>query len=135
MKEEKVMSIGKQIKYLKTFNGVAWIGTGIFEIFDNIPCEILTIICLLCSVFLLIRVQTSTKEAEDEMAERNLLGARALTQMQMHMLFCAIAVILMVLTKLPLSFDWKQIILPVFFIIMGIEDLLIGIHFKQLEEE
>jgi hypothetical protein len=30
---------------------------------------------------------------------------------------------------------WKQAIIPVFFIIMGIEDLLIGIHFKRLEEE
>jgi hypothetical protein len=137
MNEKNVMSIGKQIKYLKTFNGIAWIGTGIFEIFDNIPCEILTIICLLCSVFLLVRVQTATKEAEDEMAERNLIGARALTQMQMHILFCIAAVLLMFLVKMPLPFsiNWKQAIIPVFFIIMGIEDLLIGIHFKRLEEE
>jgi hypothetical protein len=104
MNEKNVMSIGKQIKYLKTFNGIAWIGTGFFEIFDNIPCEILTIICLLCSVFLLVRVQTATKEAEDEMAERNLMGARALTQMQMHILFCIAAVLLMFLVKCHFHF-------------------------------
>jgi hypothetical protein len=137
MNKKNVMSIGKQMKYLKTFNGIAWIGTGIFEIFDNIPCEILTITCLLCSAFLLVRVQTATKEIEDEMAERNLIGARALTQMQMHILFCVTAVVLMFLSKISLPFpiDWKQVIIPVFFIVIGIEDLLIGIHFKQLEEE
>jgi hypothetical protein len=55
------------------------------------------------------KIQTATKEAEDEMAERNLMGARALTQMQMHILFCIAAVLLMFLVKMPLPFsiNWK----------------------------
>jgi hypothetical protein len=35
-----------------------------------------------------------------------------------------------------LKMKWlNEVIIPVFFITMEIEDLLIGIHFKQLEKE
>lgn len=134
--KDKVMSVKKQIKYLKTLNGIAWVVTGIFELFDNIPCIILTIISLSCSTFLLLKVQLSEKENQDEMASRNLSDAKAMTLMQMHIIFCVASVFLIVFVKFPIAhqIDWSRFIVPAFFIILGIEDLLTGMYFKKLEE-
>ena len=133
---DKTMSVTNQIKYMKTFNGVAWIFTGIFDIFDNIPCLILTIISLSCSIFLILKVQLSEKENEDEMASRNLSEARAKTLVRMHAILCIAATFLVIFVKFPIAhkIDWSQFIVPAFFIIIGIEDLLTGIYFKKLEE-
>lgn len=132
----EIMSVGKQIMYMKTLNGIAWICTGIFELFDNVPCNILTIISLACSVFLLLKVRFSEKENEDEMADRNMMGARSITLMQMHIIFVVAVVFLEIFLKFPVSqrINWSELIVPGFFITLGIEDLLVGIHFKEFEE-
>ncbi len=134
--KDKVMSVKTQIKYLKTLNGIAWIITGISELFDNIPCIILTIVSLLCSIFLFLKVQLSEKEISDEMASRNLADARAMTLMQMHIGFCVASVFLIFFVEFPIAhqIDWSRFIVPAIFIILGIEDLLTGLYFKKLEE-
>lgn len=134
--KNNVMSVKNQIKYLKTLNGIAWVATGIFELFDNIPFLILTIISLSCSAFLMLKVQLSEKENEDEMASRNLSDARALTLMQMHIIFSGASIVLMIFVNFPIAhqIDWSRFIVPAFFIILGVEDLLTGMHFKKLEE-
>lgn len=132
--KKNILSIGNQIKYLKTLNGIAWILTGIFDIFNNPYCSI---ICVVCSIFLMGKVHFSTKEQEDEMAIENLKDAIVLTHRIMNILFCIAIVILMIILKLHISLNinLQDLIFPAFFIILGIENLLTGISFNLLEKE
>jgi hypothetical protein len=135
------MSIGKQSKYLGILNGVAWILTGIFGFFDNIPCQVLTIIGLLCSLFLLVRVSIAKKESGDEMSDQNLKEALAQTHIEMHRIFTVVVIVLVAISifslyrPVDLLINWRNFIVPAYFVIIGIDYLLTGIHFKQLEEE
>ena len=66
----------------------------------------------------------------------NKIKASAMTQSIMHIIFCAAAVVLFALTSFPnLHLDWKNLIVPVFFIFIGIEYIIWGLSFKKLEEE
>ena len=133
---KKVMSIQNQIKYLKTLNGIAWICAGIFKVFDNIPCMALTIVSFGCSVFMLLKVELSEKENEDEMAIRDLNDAKSMTLTQLHVIICVASVFFLFFVKSSLAqqINWSRLIVPAIFITLGIEDLLTGIHFKRLEE-
>ncbi len=135
--KKNILSIGNQIKYLKTLNGIAWILTGIFDIFNNPYCTIATIVCIVCSIFLMGKVHFSTKEQEDEMAIKNLKDAIASTHTIMDILFCITIIAMRIITIFSFSqnINWKNLIVPAFFIILGIENLLIGLKFNQLEKE
>lgn len=135
--KKNILSIGNQIKYLKTLNGIAWILTGIFDMFNNTYCTIATIVCIVCSVFLVGKVHFSTKEQEDEMAIENLKDAIVSTHMIMNILFCTAIIVVRVITIFSFSqnINWENLIVPAFFIILGIENLLIGLKFNQLEKE
>lgn len=132
--KKNILSIGNQIKYLKTLNGIAWILTGIFDIFHNPYCSI---ICVVCSIFLMGKVHFSTKEQEDEMAIKNLKDAIASTHTIMDILFCIAIIAIRIITIFSFSqnINWKDLIVPAFFIILGIENLLIGLKFNLLEKE
>ena len=135
--KENVISVGKQTKYLTTLNGFAWICAGIFSLFDNVPCEILKIVSLACSLILLLRVQFYQKENDDEMSIKNMTYARAATQKTMHylLLFATLVCMLFFLFPASRNINVKHLIVPIFFLIVGIEDLLIGHYFKHFEKE
>lgn len=132
----KIMSFRKQMTYLTTLNGIAWICTGIFDMFNNQLCHILNHISLLCSLFLIVKVTISEKENDDEMARQDLTKARSLTLRVLHRIFCFGMLFLAIFIKFPISdeISWKQVIAPTFFIAIGLEYLLTGIFFKILED-
>ena len=133
---DKTMSISNQVKYLKTLNGITWILAGISDIFSGAIPSTLTSIFLIISLVLQLKVSLSKKESDDEMSIDNKIKAGAMTQSIMHIIFCTAAVVLFSLTRFPnLHIDWKNLIVPVFFIFIGIEYIIWGLSFKKLEEE
>lgn len=133
---DKTMSISNQVKYLKTLNGITWILAGISDIFSGAIPSTLTSIFLIISLVLQLKVSLSKKESDDEMSIDNKIKAGAMTQSIMHIIFCTAAVVLFALTSFPnLHLDWKNLIVPVFFIFIGIEYIIWGLSFKKLEEE
>lgn len=133
---DTTMSISNQVKYLKTLNGITWILAGISDIFSGTIPSTLTSIFLIISLALQLKVSLSKKESDDEMSIDNKIKAGAMTQSIMHIIFCAAAIVLFILTRFPnLNIDWKNLIVPVFFIFIGIEYIVWGLSFKKLEEE
>lgn len=134
----KIMSISNQVKYFKTINGITWICAGIFDIFDGIFFSAITCIMLIISVILQLTVSFANKESDDELSSLNRIKAGADTQSIMHIIFCAASVVLLLLTRISFistAINWKQLIVPMFFIIIGLENFVWGICFKKHEEE
>lgn len=136
-KEKRVLSVTNQIKFMYTINGISWIATGILSFFDNIPCKALRCISLLVSVIVLGKVIFSEREMTDEMAERNLNDAKAKALSYLHIALGMIALLALIFTEFNLSMNisWGRIITGVFFLLIGIENLLTGVLFQRLEEE
>ena len=79
----------------------------------------------------------ANREADDEMSEYNYTKARAISTTIMHIVYCVAAILstlcFVLLEDADLS--WGHIIARIFFIIMGIQDVVIGIVFHRLEAE
>lgn len=139
MNNKKELSVTKQIRIRYAMHGIAWMVTGLFKFFDNIPCRCISIIALIISVFLLVKFLFADREMEDEMAEQNLYKAKAATLDILKIIVC---VALIIMTAIDfvfeielLSANLKNIIVPILFIIMGIENLLIGVIFNHYDKE
>ena len=139
MKKTKELSVTNQIRIRYAMHGVAWMVAGIFKFFDNIPCRIISGVALLISIFLLIKFMFADREMEDEMAELNLYKAKAITLDLIKIIVC---MLIISLTMINLIFDInlfsasiKSIIVPILFIVMGIENFLIGVIFNHFDKE
>ena len=136
-REKEVMSIGRQIFLFYTVGGTAFIASGIFELFENIFCNIADIIAMLIAVYAIVTVMKAEKEENDEMSLHNIRLAKARTQEIIYMSILIIGIFLSCITMLPLDLDidWNIWIESIFDIYIGINSLLIGITFKKLEED
>lgn len=139
MKKNKTsqLTVTNQMNLLYLITGASWILAGIFSLFDNLPCTILKCIALICSIISLVKVVVSEKEMLDEMAEQNLNAAKARTLTYMRIILCLAFIILKLLSINDMfdQIEWGAILLPSFFIYLGIENLLTGTFFKFFEEE
>ena len=130
------MSVGEQIRYTKTLSGVSYILVGIFEFFDNLPCQFLCIVFWVISLYLTYKVSSSKKENYDEMAEKNLIEAESFSLNRLQTLLCIIAVLLIAISVLFPSLSFSgQFLIPLLFVIIGVANLMVGIKFYKLEKE
>lgn len=139
MKNKNELSITDQIKIRYAKHGFSWILTGILRFFDNIPCRILSTIALAVSIYFLVKYMFANKEAEDEMATQNLWKAKAYTLDQMKIIFCLALLAMTTLNFFTnqyfLAANIEQVLVPIAFLIMGVENFLIGIIFHYLDKE
>lgn len=136
MKKE-VMSVGDQIKNTYVIAGVAWLGSAVFDLFDNIVCNFLTIILMAYALYMFFKVEKSSKEPKDEMAENNLMEARAITLVEMHILIAFLMIGVIAVTGfVSLDFlNWNQLIFSILAFLIGAINLLVGINFRNLEKD
>ena len=136
MKKE-IMPIGKQIFLSKIFVGCTWIGSGAFGIFDNLACNILHLLCLAAAVTVMVVLMRADLEEDDEMAEYNYTKANAKTTTVMHIVFCAGSVLSAIVVGLlkDTNIPWHRVISEMFFLLMGIQNIVTGIIFRKLEAE
>lgn len=134
---KEIMSIKKQMLFSRIINGIAWIVAGVFNMFDNITCSIISSTAMIVSIYVTISVLKAEKEDDDEMSLQHLLEAKAATQVIIHLVLAILAVILLLSTKVPfmIEINWKSLLVPIVFILLGANDLLVGLTFKRLEEE
>lgn len=133
---KKSMSYAEQIRLLKVVSGIAWIVVGISGCFENIVCSIIQILALLVCIINIVRVSVAKKENSDEMADENLCKAKAKTLDIMHGVFCVIAIAAMfVFGRNTITLDWTKAIPAVFFIVLGVAELSVGVAFRKLEDE
>ena len=130
------MSVQKQILYSKTLNGIFMICAGMFEFFDNILCQFLCVMFLAVACYLSSKELLSKKEKYDEMARKNLAEAESFAFGLLVTLFCIFSIFLNVSSYFVSSLSFRaEFLIPLLFVIIGIADLMVGIKFRQLEEE
>ena len=139
MNSKEKLSITNQFRIRYFLHGCTWIIAGVFKFFDNSPCRIICSISLAISVFLLVKFMFANRELKDEMAEQNLYKAKAAA---MDLFRIGICVVLLIFVTLNRFFDAAlgevniySVIVPILFIEMGIENLLIGVYFNHFDKE
>lgn len=138
MKREKTpMSISTQSFWSSIVTGILWIGVGITDIFDSAVINIINALLLAGTLVVLIFFLRANREEDDEMSNYNHMKAKAKTRDLMHFVYCCAAIVSAVLFGLLRNADiyWPQVISGLFFILMGIQDLITGIVFRRLEAE
>lgn len=136
MKRNSVLSFAAQIKLNHTIHGALWIAAGVFGLFDNLVCLILSTIMLISALTCTISSLVHKREQSDEMAEANIDKAEAITLDAAHciLLFTAITVTCIPNEALT-ALDWNSVLPNGLFILLGLLDVITGITFKHLEEE
>lgn len=132
---DKQMPILTQNRYSRIVYGIVWIGAGIFEIPQNPVCQNISMILWIFAGFFLLRVQLGSTESDDEMSINNLIKAKASTQIWMQNICFFVWVIVSLIREMPIHIEWGNLFAPAFFILIGLSDLITGIHFKRLERE
>lgn len=120
-------------------NGTAWLAYGVFSLFDNTVCKILSIVFLLCGITSLILGMTS-REKDDEMSKHNLLKAKATT---MDLTKISILFVLMINTVLGLLHTFFPSLNETIFVsiktvvpmIIGILEIVTGVLFLKYERD
>ena len=135
--EKKPLSIGSQMFWGKIFIGCLWIAYAVIGLFDNLVCDILGAAALAGGVIILVILMRIDLEEDDEMSHHNYIQAKAKTTDVMHIVFCLCsifsAVIVVLLKKLGIENNaW---ISNSFFLLMGIQNLVTGLVFRELEAE
>ena len=119
--------------------GILWIGAGLTGMFDNLICNILKILFLMAACVVLIKVSRIGRIGDDgdEMAEYNYTKAQAKAGGVLHMVLCIASIVFALWFGLVQNMDisWSRIIPLIFFVLMGIHNLLIGLFFRKLEAE
>lgn len=138
-REGKVFPIGTSIFWSQTATGIFWIGAGLIGMFDNIVCNILTVLFLLAGIAALA---ISTKIARigddgDEMAEYNYTKAKANAGNTLYLILCVASLVATASfdLKQDLAIDWPRFISHLLFILIGAYNLLTGLFFRKLEAE
>ena len=136
-RENSQMSIGTQTFLGKIVIGLLWIGVGVTDMFDILAMNIVHAALLAGTVVVLVVVMRTNLEEHDEMADYNYMKAKAKTRDVMHFVYCGAAIVSALVFGLLQKADiyWAQVISSLFFILMGIQDLITGIVFRCLEAE
>ena len=135
--KDKTVSYATQIRHQYLLNGLAWILAGTFQL---IPLKIFTAlscICLLAAMYLKTVDWRKSKETADEMAESNMNKAMAKTFYigEMILLLFSIIVGNVMIEFMEMDLDINRYISPGIFVFVGLMDFLVGLFFKQEEEE
>lgn len=138
-KKEKLIPVGRKIFWGQTVIGILWIGLGLTGMFDNLICDILRILFLMAGSVVFVKVAKIGRIGDDgdEMAEYNYIKAQAKAGGALYMVLCIVAIVFTVGFGLVQNMDisWTRMVPYVFFILMGIHNLLIGLFFRKLEAE
>lgn len=138
-KKERLIPVGTKIFLGQTVMGILWIGVGLTGMFDNLICNILKILFLIAAIIVLFKVIRIGKIGDDgdEMAEYNYTKAQAKAGGALYMVLCIASIVSVIWLGLLQNMDisWSRIIPLVFFVLMGIHNLLIGLFFRKLEAE
>ena len=137
MKENKQISITNQIFWGRIAAGVSCIILSATRMFSGICSWIINILLLIVFAAALVFLKRVNLEEADEMAYYNDMKAKADTREIMHSVYCALAIVSTLVFGLLQNADifWADVISAIFFLIMGIEDLVTGIIFRRLEAE
>ncbi len=138
-KEERRIPVGTKIFWGQTVMGILWIGVGLTGMFDNLICNILKILFLMAASVVWVKVAKIGRIGDDgdEMAEYNYTKAQAKAGGALYMVLCVASIVSVLGFGLLQNMDisWSRIIPLVFFVLMGIHNLLIGLFFRKLEAE
>jgi hypothetical protein len=138
-KKEGLVPIGAKIFWGQTVMGILWIGVGLTGMFDNLICNILKILFLIAAIIVLFKIIRIGKIGDDgdEMAEHNFIKAQAKAGGALHMVLCIASMVFALGGGFVQNMDisWTRIISRIFFIFLGIHNLLIGLFFRKLEAE
>lgn len=132
---DKQMPIRIQNRYSRIVQGIVWIGVGVFDIPHNPVCQNISMVCWFFSCFLLLRVALGSTERDDEMSAGSLIKARASTQVWMYTIYFSVWFLVAIIGAMPVHIEWGRLFAPTFLILMGLSDLITGIHFERLERE
>lgn len=135
--EKKQMSIGSQTFLGKVVIGVLWLALGITDMFDGLIMNIVHAAVFVGTLAVLVVVIRANREEDDEMSDYNYMKAKAKTRDLMHFVYGGAAVVSALVFGLLQNVDiyWAQVISGLFFILMGIQDIITGIIFRRLEAE
>ena len=131
------MSVSAQSFLGKIVLGLLWIGVGITNIFDDLAMIIIHALLLVSTIIVLVVLLRANCEKDDEMSDYNYMQAKAKTRDLMHCVYAGIAVIVPFAVYLLHNDNIfrTQTISALFFILMGVQDLITGIMFRRLEAE
>lgn len=131
------LSVGAQMFWGKIFVGCLWIGSGISGMFDNTFCRIIHLVLLAAAIAIMIMLMRVNLEKDDEMSLYNYTQAKAKSSSIMHLVFCIGSVVSAICAGLLKDVDvsWYRVIPEMFFVLMGVHDLAIGLVFRKLEAE
>ena len=138
-KNESRIPVGTKIFWGQTVMGILWISIGLIGMFDNLICNILKILFLMAASVVLVKVSRIGRIGDDgdEMAEYNFIKAQAKAGGALHMVLCIASIVFALGFGLVQNMDisWTRIISLIFFVLLGIHNLLIGLFFRKLEAE
>lgn len=138
-KEEKLVPIGTTIFWGETVAGIFWLCAGLTGMFDNIVCHILNILFLLSGIISIVKVFKiyRTGDDSDEMAEYNYLRAKASAGSMLHRILCFMALGSVVFYALLQDMDisWPRVVSNLFYVLLGVHNLMIGLYFRKWEAE
>ena len=134
---KKVLSYKDQVKYEYFINGVLWLLAGILSIPESNVCALISAIFLVCAGVFTVRGIICKKEKEDEMAEAHINEAKAVSFSAGQIMLIALSLVIGdffgFILKKPV--DISNYISEIVFIIVGIQNIIVGLEFKSLEEE
>ena len=138
-KEKKVIPVGTTIFWGQTATGIFWICAGIFGMIDTLLCDILNVLFLMAAIIAFIKLVKIWRVGDngDEMSEYNYIKAKAKAGSVLHIVLCAASVATAFGFGLlqNANISWPRIISYMFFILIGVHNLLIGVIFCKLEAE
>ena len=138
-KKESRIPVGARMFWGQTVMGILWIGVGLTDMFDNLICSILKLLFLMAAIVVLVKGIRINRIGDDgdEMAEYNFIKAQAKAGGALFMVLCIVSIVFSLGFGLVENMDisWTRIISLIFFVLLGIHNLLIGLFFRKLEAE
>ena len=138
MKKERLIPVGTKVFWGQTVLGILWSAVGLTGIFDNLICNVLKILFLLAAIVVTVKVARIGRIGDDgdEMAEYNYIKAQAKAGGALHLVLCIAAIVFLWFGFAQnMDISWTRMISLLFFVLMGIHNLLIGLFFRKLEAE
>ena len=139
MNKKKILSVTDQMNLFCFYSGIAWLIGGIVLFFDGIIFTIIEILAMLAICITHIVVMKAKKEKQDELSIKNYHIARSHALSIMHVIYMVILIALQIITTIPanatLSLEIKDMLIPAFFISLGIEYIIVGFLFRKYERD
>lgn len=135
MKKNRIMSVKTQVFLSKTIVGIGWIAAGVFGFVDALLGDVMQVFFLLAAIIPMILLWRLKKEAGDEMSDENYVQAKAKAGDIMQMVLCLCTIVTPIISKLAAAdcWDWAEIMMWSFFILIGVQNLITGFIFNKLE--